>query len=162
MDTVTRSIAGSIATKQQILDTPELLETIRRVADVMVEALQHGRRILWCGNGGSAADAQHLAASTTACLFKRRALAAQRNGQLTGGLTGYAHVVRDIGHNYREFHLGLVILVHGLIQDQKRLMNLKITVPKLSIPQNSSPKTDTDTSVPMPICLMIPAQPTTL
>ena len=72
MDTVTRSIAGSIATKQQILDTPELLDTIRRVADVMVEALQHGRRILWCGNGGSAADAQHLAAELSGRFYYDR------------------------------------------------------------------------------------------
>ena len=72
MDIVTRSIAGSIATKQQILDTPELLETIRRVADVMVEALQHGRRILWCGNGGSAADAQHLAAELSGRFYYDR------------------------------------------------------------------------------------------
>lgn len=72
MDTVTRSIAGSIATKQHILDTPELLETIRRVADVMVEALQHGRRILWCGNGGSAADAQHLAAELSGRFYYDR------------------------------------------------------------------------------------------
>ena len=72
MDTVTRSIAGSIATKQQILDTPELLETIRRVAEVMVEALQHGRRILWCGNGGSAADAQHLAAELSGRFYYDR------------------------------------------------------------------------------------------
>ena len=72
MDTVTRSIASSIATKQQILDTPELLETIRRVADVMVDALLHGRRILWCGNGGSAADAQHLAAELSGRFYYDR------------------------------------------------------------------------------------------
>lgn len=72
MDTVTRSIAGSIATKQQILDTPELLATIRRVADVMVEALRNGRRILWCGNGGSAADAQHLAAELSGRFYYDR------------------------------------------------------------------------------------------
>lgn len=72
MDTVTRSIAGSIATKQQILNTPELLDTIRHVADVMVEALQHGRRILWCGNGGSAADAQHLAAELSGRFYYDR------------------------------------------------------------------------------------------
>ena len=72
MDTVTRSIAGSIATKQQILDTPELLDTIQRVADVMVEALRNGRRILWCGNGGSAADAQHLAAELSGRFYYDR------------------------------------------------------------------------------------------
>lgn len=72
MDTVTRSIASSIATKQQILDSPELLDTIRRIADVMVEALRLGRRILWCGNGGSAADAQHLAAELSGRFYYDR------------------------------------------------------------------------------------------
>lgn len=72
MDTVTRSISGSIATKQRILDTPELLDTIRRVADVMTDALRHGRRILWCGNGGSAADAQHLAAELSGRFYYDR------------------------------------------------------------------------------------------
>ena len=72
MDTVTRSIAASIATKQHILDNPELLATIRRVADVMVAALQQGRRILWCGNGGSAADAQHLAAELSGRFYYDR------------------------------------------------------------------------------------------
>ncbi len=72
MDTVTRSIAASIATKQLILDNPEQLATIRRVADVMVEALQQGRRILWCGNGGSAADAQHLAAELSGRFYYDR------------------------------------------------------------------------------------------
>lgn len=72
MDIVTRSIAGSIATKQQILESPELLDTIRRVADVMVEALRLGRRILWCGNGGSAADAQHLAAELSGRFYYDR------------------------------------------------------------------------------------------
>lgn len=72
MDTVTRSIAGSIATKQQILDSPELLDTIRRITDVMVEALRLGRRILWCGNGGSAADAQHLAAELSGRFYYDR------------------------------------------------------------------------------------------
>lgn len=72
MDTVTRSIAASIAAKQQILDNRELLATIRRVADVMIDALQHGRRILWCGNGGSAADAQHLAAELSGRFYYDR------------------------------------------------------------------------------------------
>lgn len=72
MDTVTRSIAASIATKQQILDNPELLAAIRRIADVMIDALQHGRRILWCGNGGSAADAQHLAAELSGRFYYDR------------------------------------------------------------------------------------------
>ena len=38
------------------------VEDIEKAADMMVAAVQNGNKILWCGNGGSAADAQHMAA----------------------------------------------------------------------------------------------------
>lgn len=72
MDTITRSIQDSIATKEHILSSPELLQTIRSVADVMINALRNGKRILWCGNGGSAADAQHLAAELSGRFYYDR------------------------------------------------------------------------------------------
>ena len=62
MDTVKRSINDSIAAKQAILEDSDFLARIEQIADVMVKALREGKRVLWCGNGGSAADAQHLAA----------------------------------------------------------------------------------------------------
>lgn len=62
MDTIIRSIEENIATKQAILANQPLLDTIQAVANLMIKALREGKRILWCGNGGSAADAQHLAA----------------------------------------------------------------------------------------------------
>lgn len=72
MDTIIRSIEDSIATKQQILSDSRLLETIQAVAEVMVKALREGKRILWCGNGGSAADAQHLAAELSGRFYYDR------------------------------------------------------------------------------------------
>ncbi|MCR5532481.1 MAG: D-sedoheptulose 7-phosphate isomerase [Paludibacteraceae bacterium] len=72
MDTIIRSITESIATKQQILNNKPLLETIQAVADVIVKALRDGKRILWCGNGGSAADAQHLAAELSGRFYYDR------------------------------------------------------------------------------------------
>lgn len=72
MDTITRSISDSIAAKQAILNNPELLQTIRQVADTMTTALRNGNRILWCGNGGSAADAQHLAAELSGRFYYDR------------------------------------------------------------------------------------------
>ena len=42
MDTITRSIADSIAAKQAMLNNPELLQTIQQVADTMVTALRNG------------------------------------------------------------------------------------------------------------------------
>ncbi len=72
MDTITRSISDSIAAKQAILNNPELLQTIRQVADTMTTALRNGNRVLWCGNGGSAADAQHLAAELSGRFYYDR------------------------------------------------------------------------------------------
>jgi len=38
------------------------LEVLERIATEMTRAIQNGNKVLWCGNGGSAADSQHLAA----------------------------------------------------------------------------------------------------
>ena len=72
MDTIRRSIEASIATKQQILSDEELQERIEQVAEVMIQALRDGKRVLWCGNGGSAADAQHLAAELSGRFYYDR------------------------------------------------------------------------------------------
>ena len=72
MDTIIRSIEASVATKQQILADSTLLSRIQQVANVMVNALRNGKRILWCGNGGSAADAQHLAAELSGRFYYDR------------------------------------------------------------------------------------------
>jgi D-sedoheptulose 7-phosphate isomerase len=52
----------SISNLQLFQNDEALLNTIRDVAAVSIEALKQGGRILLCGNGGSAADAQHIAA----------------------------------------------------------------------------------------------------
>ena len=72
MDTVIRSIEASIATKNAILNNPELLARIEQAAQVMINALREGKRVLWCGNGGSAADAQHLAAELSGRFYYDR------------------------------------------------------------------------------------------
>jgi len=55
-------IESSIKTKQQIITNETLLLTIRNIADAIVVCYKNGGKVLFCGNGGSAADAQHLAA----------------------------------------------------------------------------------------------------
>ena len=72
MDTITRSINDSISAKLAILGNPDFLARIEAVANVMVKALKDGKRILWCGNGGSAADAQHLAAELSGRFYYDR------------------------------------------------------------------------------------------
>ncbi len=55
-------ILESIETKKRMLQKQDLIETIQQVAEVMVTTFRNEGKVLFCGNGGSAADAQHLAA----------------------------------------------------------------------------------------------------
>jgi D-sedoheptulose 7-phosphate isomerase len=57
-----RGIRDSIDVKERMLADTALLENIGAVGDLMVTAMKRGNRVLFGGNGGSAADAQHLAA----------------------------------------------------------------------------------------------------
>ncbi|MBN1199645.1 MAG: D-sedoheptulose 7-phosphate isomerase [Bacteroidales bacterium] len=59
---ISESIKDSIEVKQKILTNKALLDLIREVALHCTEAFCNGNKVLFCGNGGSAADAQHLAA----------------------------------------------------------------------------------------------------
>jgi len=75
------------------------LPLLQRIAEQMSRALLDGRKILWCGNGGSAADAQHLAAELVGrFLQERRALPSLALSTNTSVLTaigndyGYEHV----------------------------------------------------------------------
>jgi D-sedoheptulose 7-phosphate isomerase len=55
------SLAASIAVKQALLES-DALDAAERAAEVMTASLRGGGKVLFCGNGGSAADATHLAA----------------------------------------------------------------------------------------------------
>ena len=59
---VRNSIEASIATKQSLLKSPELLFTVAKVSELLARALLEGNKVFFFGNGGSAADAQHIAA----------------------------------------------------------------------------------------------------
>lgn len=55
-------IEASIAAKQAMLSSKELISTAAKVSEILVQALKQGNKVLIFGNGGSAADAQHIAA----------------------------------------------------------------------------------------------------
>lgn len=61
LDTVKAQIAESVRVKQALLADETLLGKISEVAGVLVDAYKGGHKTLWAGNGGSAADAQHMA-----------------------------------------------------------------------------------------------------
>ena len=59
---IVRSMRRSIATKELLLGNLETVATIARVSEVLIGAFRAGNKVLLFGNGGSAADAQHIAA----------------------------------------------------------------------------------------------------
>jgi D-sedoheptulose 7-phosphate isomerase len=59
---IVRSMRRSIATKELLLGNPETVATMARVSEVLIRAFRAGNKLLLFGNGGSAADAQHIAA----------------------------------------------------------------------------------------------------
>jgi D-sedoheptulose 7-phosphate isomerase len=69
---IIRIIRESIAVKEAICNDEALVQTIQQVANVITGSLQQNHKILFCGNGGSAADAQHLAAEFSGRFYKDR------------------------------------------------------------------------------------------
>lgn len=65
-------IKESIDVKTKILATAELLETISEAKEAIVTAFENHKKVLFCGNGGSAADAQHLSAELSGRFRKDR------------------------------------------------------------------------------------------
>ncbi|MBU6343585.1 MAG: D-sedoheptulose 7-phosphate isomerase [Bacteroidetes bacterium] len=66
-------ISESISVKQAILQDEAFCARIRAVADLWVASYKAGGKILFCGNGGSASDAQHLAAELSGRFYLDRA-----------------------------------------------------------------------------------------
>jgi D-sedoheptulose 7-phosphate isomerase len=59
---VSRSIQASIAVKELLLKSTEVVTLVAKVSELLVGTFQKGNKVLLFGNGGSAADAQHIAA----------------------------------------------------------------------------------------------------
>ena len=92
MEKIKQYITASIETKQKLLQDEALLQTIAVIIDEMVSALDNGHRIYFCGNGGSAADAQHLAAEFSGRFYlNRKALPAEALHCNTSYLTAVAN-----------------------------------------------------------------------
>jgi len=69
-DKIRQRIEESISTKQKLL--AQCLPQIEKAADLLVKAYQAGNKAVFFGNGGSAADAQHIAAELVGDYLKRR------------------------------------------------------------------------------------------
>ena len=97
MEKIKEIIQASIDTKQQVLQNEELLKTVCEAVKIIVAAFKNGNRVYFCGNGGSAADAQHLAAEFSGRFYKeRKALPAEALHCNTSYLTAVAN---DYGYD---------------------------------------------------------------
>lgn len=85
-------IESSIHTKQTILSNSDLIEIVKKCSEVITDAFKNGNKVLFCGNGGSAADAQHLAAEFSGRFYTDRdALPAEALHCNTSYLTAVAN-----------------------------------------------------------------------
>ena len=107
-DFITNYISDSIKTKESILSNPELLSKIEKTSQLIIESYKNGGKVLTAGNGGSAADAQHIAAEfVSKFLIERPALSAISLGTNTSILT-------SIGNDYdHEIVFARQIQAHG-------------------------------------------------
>jgi D-sedoheptulose 7-phosphate isomerase len=91
---VAQQISESISVKQAMLDDAGLIAQVESVAALIVETYREGGKVLLAGNGGSAADAQHIAAELVSRFsFDRPALPAM-------ALTTDTSILTAIGNDY--------------------------------------------------------------
>jgi D-sedoheptulose 7-phosphate isomerase len=86
-----KAIAEHIRVVQAIHDDHSVLE---RIASKMSAAMLNGKKILWCGNGGSAADSQHMAAELVGRFLR------ERRGLPSIALTTNTSILTAIGNDY--------------------------------------------------------------
>ncbi len=109
IDHIKKIINESISVKKKILLDEVMLNNIIQVVQEIVKAFQDGKRVYFAGNGGSAADAQHLAAEFSGRFYTdRAALPAEALHCNTSYLTAvandysydeiYARLIRGIAH----------------------------------------------------------------
>ena len=94
MSAVSRSLRGSADTLATAVANPGFVRSVERAAALLVEALQDGHMLLVFGNGGSAADAQHLAAELVG-RFRR-----PRRGLAAVALTTDSSALTAIGNDF--------------------------------------------------------------
>ncbi|MDR2955517.1 MAG: D-sedoheptulose 7-phosphate isomerase [Prevotella sp.] len=93
-DTIINHIQNSISVKEAILKDPALIENIRQAADLILLAYKKGNKTLLAGNGGSAADAQHIAGEFVSRFYF------DRPGIPSIALTTDTSILTAIGNDY--------------------------------------------------------------
>lgn len=92
MENLKEKIKEAIKVKEAVLEDRDLLYTVVQISDLLIKTFKNKNKVLFCGNGGSAADAQHLAAELSGKFyFDRPALNAEALHVNTSFLTAVAN-----------------------------------------------------------------------
>jgi D-sedoheptulose 7-phosphate isomerase len=89
---IRRQIEASIAVKLAVLNNPQIVQQIETLANLCLQSLRSGGKIIFAGNGGSFADAQHLSAEfTSRFLFDRAPLPSLALGTNSSAMSAIAN-----------------------------------------------------------------------
>ena len=94
LDAIKATFQASIDTKQALINDTKRLEELLEVAAVASSTIKAGRKIMLCGNGGSAADSQHIAAELIGRFEK------ERSSMAAIALTTDTSALTAIGNDY--------------------------------------------------------------
>lgn len=72
LSVIEKNLSEAINLKQQMLTNRSLIETVSKIAQLMIDCYRRDGKVLICGNGGSAADAQHLSSELSARYYYDR------------------------------------------------------------------------------------------
>lgn len=72
IDFIKSKVKNSIDLKTSLLNKPEIFKAVESIVNDIVASYKNNGKVLWCGNGGSAADAQHLAAELSGRFYYDR------------------------------------------------------------------------------------------
>ena len=87
-----------LADRRGIFDAPHYKEQCEAIADAIVKALRRGNKVLWMGNGGSAAEAQHMSAELSGRFLRERP--GLYSEALTVNTSTLTAVGNDFGYDY--------------------------------------------------------------
>ena len=88
-----------LADRRGLLDAQHYRAQVEAIVDVVVAALRGGKKILWCGNGGSAAEAQHMAAELSGRFLR------ERPGLYSEALSVNSSTLTCVGNDYGYEHV---------------------------------------------------------
>src|ERR1700733_4954337 len=94
LDFVKKEIESSVQTKIKLMKDPQILKAIAAITEEIIAAYKRGNKTLLAGNGGSAADAQHIAGEFVSRFYF------ERPGLSSIALTTDTSVITAIGNDY--------------------------------------------------------------